>query len=82
MYLVIRASMVFGIFSSKKYMQAAIEQYIKDDYETQGGPCGNYQFKYIKFHADEPWFTRDGKYHKDRSYNHRHTRWTWLWRTS
>lgn len=65
MYLVIRASMVFGIFSSKKYMRAAVEQYIKDDYETKGGPCGNYHFKYIKFNADEPWFSKDGNYHAE-----------------
>ena len=34
MYLVIRASMVFGIFSNKKYMRDAIEQYIKDDFDS------------------------------------------------
>ena len=65
MYLVIRASMVFGIFSSKKYMRAAIEQYIKDHYEFNGGPCGNYHFKYIKFNVDEPWFSKDGDYHPE-----------------
>lgn len=64
MYLVIRASMVFGIFSNKTYMREAIEQYIKDKYESHGYH-GDYHFRYIKFEANEPWFTKDGKYHHD-----------------
>jgi len=64
MYLLIRASMVFGIFSNKTYMREAIEQYIKDHGETNGYH-GNYHFKYIKFEPNEPWFTKDGEYHHD-----------------
>lgn len=64
MYLVIRASMVFGIFSNKRYMRDAIESYIKDDYETKGS-YGWYHFKYIKFNPNEPWFSRDGEYNKE-----------------
>ena len=64
MYIVIRASMLFGIFSSKKLMRAAIEEYIKDKYETNG--ChGHYHFKYIKCKANEPWFSKDGTYNKE-----------------
>lgn len=55
MYLVIRASGVFGIFSSKEYMRVAIEAYIKDFYE-KNGVHGDYHFRYIKFKPDEPWF--------------------------
>ena len=65
MYLVIRASIVFGIFSNKKYMRDAIKQYIKDNKETNGTPCGNFHFKYIKFDVNDPWFNKDGEYHKE-----------------
>lgn len=65
MYLVIRASMVFGIFSNKKYMRDAIKQYIKDYKETNGTPCGNFHFKYIKFDVNDPWFNKDGEYHSE-----------------
>ena len=65
MYLVIRASMVFGIFSNKNYMKDAIEQYIKDRFETDGGPCGDFHFKYIKFDINDPWFNKDGEYHPE-----------------
>lgn len=64
MYLVIKRSMLFGIFSNKKYMREAIEKWIKDDKETNGTPCGNYHFRYITFNADEPWFTKNGKYNE------------------
>lgn len=64
MYLVIRASMVFGIFSNKKYMRDAIESFIKDNYETTG-TYGWYHFKYIKFNPNEPWFSRNGEYNKE-----------------
>lgn len=65
MYLVIKQSMVFGIFSNKKYMRNAIEQWIKDDKETNGTPCGNYHFRYIKFAINDPWFNKDGEYHAE-----------------
>jgi hypothetical protein len=65
MYLLIRASMVFGIFSNKKYMKNAIEQYIKDNKETNGTPCGDFHFKYIKFDINDPWFNKDGEYHPE-----------------
>lgn len=64
MYLVIRASMVFGIFSNETYMREAIEQYIKDKGKTDGFH-GNYHFRYIKFEPNEPWFTKDSEYHYD-----------------
>jgi len=65
MYLVIHRSSVFGIFSSKKYMREAIEQWIKDDKETNGTPFGNFHFKYIKFAINDPWFNKDGEYHSE-----------------
>lgn len=58
-YLCIRASMLFGIFSSLKHMQVAIEEYIKDIKETEGTPLGDFHFRYIEFEANEPWFTTD-----------------------
>ena len=65
MYLVIKASMVFGIFSSKKLMKFAIEEYIRNQGEVNGTPHGNYHFKYIKFSADQPWFGKDNVYNKN-----------------
>ena len=65
MYLVIHRSSVFGIFSSKKYMREAIKQWIKDDKETNGTPCGDFHFKYIKFDINDPWFNKDGEYHSE-----------------
>ena len=44
---------MFGIFSNKKYMRDAIEQYIKDNKETNGTPCGDFHFKYIKFDVND-----------------------------
>ena len=64
MYLVIRASMVFGIFSNKKYMKDAIKASIKSHYESNGYH-GWYHFRYIKFNPNEPWFSKDGQYNKD-----------------
>ena len=64
MYLVIRASMVFGIFSNKQYMREAIQEYIKDHGEKDGYH-GHYHFQYIKFEPNEPWFTKDGECHTD-----------------
>ena len=57
--------MVFGIFSNKSYMREAIEQYIKDNKETNGTPCGDFHFKYIKFDVNDPWFNKDGEYHPE-----------------
>lgn len=66
MYIVINGpGMLFGIFSSKKYMRIAIEQKIKDALETNGKPCGNFHFRYIKVKLNEPWFSEDGKYHSE-----------------
>ena len=56
---------MFGIFSSKKYMREAIEQYIKDNKETNGTLCGDFHFKYIKFDVNDPWFNKDGEYHSE-----------------
>ena len=56
MYIVINGpGMLFGIFSTKKYMKIAIEQKIKDALETNGSPCGHFHFRYIKMNVDEPW---------------------------
>lgn len=61
MYALIKGTgMLVGIFSSKKTMQTIIETLIKDDYEKNGGPCGNFNFRWIKFKADQPWFTING----------------------
>ena len=38
-----------------------IEQLIKDDYEKNGSPCGNFNFRWVKVNVDEPWFTIDGQ---------------------
>jgi len=64
MYLVLRASMVFGIFSNKKYMKVAIENYIKEHYEKDGYH-GWYHFRYIKLTLNQPWFDKEGKYRSD-----------------
>lgn len=61
MYALIKGTGSFiGVFSSKKTMQTIIETLIKDDYEKNGGPCGNFNFRWIKFKADQPWFTING----------------------
>lgn len=62
MYALIRKNGSFvGFFSSKNKMQTVIEALIKDDYETNGSPCGNFNFRWVKLNIDEPWFTKDGK---------------------
>jgi hypothetical protein len=43
----------------------AIEQRIKDALETNGKPCGNFHFRYIKVKPNEPWFSEDGEYHSE-----------------
>ena len=66
MYIVINGpGMLFGIFSSKTYMRIAIEQKIKDALETDGKPCGNFHFRYIKVKPNEPWFSEDGEYNSE-----------------
>lgn len=66
MYIVIKGiGTLFGIFSSKQYMKIAIEQTIKDEKEREGTPCGNFHFRYIKVKINEPWFSKDGKYHSE-----------------
>lgn len=58
--LIYKSGSFLGVFSSKEHMQVAIEQIIKDHYEIDG--ChGNYNFRWIKFNVNEPWFTKDGK---------------------
>jgi len=62
MYALIRRTGSFiGLFSTKKRMQMVIEQLIKDDYEKNGSPCGNFNFRWVKVNVDEPWFTKDGE---------------------
>jgi len=53
--LIYKAGSFLGFFSSKKIMKMVIEEIIKDDYETNGGPCGDYHFQYVKFDINEPW---------------------------
>lgn len=65
LYLCIRASVLFGIFSSLEHMQVAIEAYIKDTKETEGTPLGDFHFRYVEFEANEPWFTADGEWHSE-----------------
>ena len=62
MYALIKGTGNFiGIFSSKNNMQIVIEALIKDNFEKNGGPCGNFNFRWVKFNVDEPWITKDGK---------------------
>ena len=62
MYALIKGTGSFiGVFSSKKTMQTIIETLIKEEYEKNGGPCGNFNFRWIKFKADQPWFAINGK---------------------
>lgn len=65
LYLCIRTSLLFGIFSSLEHMQIAIEEYIKDTKETEGTPLGDFHFRYVEFEANEPWFATDGKWHAE-----------------
>lgn len=61
MYALIRGTGSFiGVFSSKKTMQTIIELLIKEDCEKNGRPCGNFNFRWIQFKADQPWFTING----------------------
>lgn len=54
LYILIKASMLMGIFSSKEMMKVVIEEYIKDNYQKNG--ChGDYHFRYIEFKPDQPW---------------------------
>ena len=55
-----RAGSFLGVFSSKKRMKEIIEILIKDDFE-KNGHYGNFNFRWVKFNVDEPWFTIDGK---------------------
>ena len=58
--LIYKAGSFLGVFSSKAHMQVVIKQIIKDAYETDG--CyGNFNFRWVKFNINEPWFTKDGK---------------------
>lgn len=64
MYILIKASMLMGIFSTKQKMRKVIEANIQDNYETKG--ChGDYHFRYIKCNLNEPWFSKDGKYNSE-----------------
>ena len=56
--LIYKTGSFLGVFSSKAHMQVVIEQLIKDHYETDG--ChGNYNFRWVKFTLNEPWFTKN-----------------------
>ena len=58
--LIYKAGHFLGVFSSKTHMRVVIEQIIKDAYE-KNGYHGNYNFRWVKFTLNEPWFTKDGK---------------------
>ena len=61
MYALIKGTGIFiGVFSSKKTMRTIIETLIKDEYEKNGGPCGNFNFRWIQFKVDQPWFAING----------------------
>ncbi len=60
MYALIRGTGMFvGIFSSKEKMKLVIETLIKDNYENTG-TYGNFNFRWIRFKVDEPWFSING----------------------
>ena len=54
--LIYKAGSFLGVFSSKAKMKAVIETMIKDNYEYSG-TYGNFNFRWVKFNIDEPWFT-------------------------
>ena len=54
MYILIKASSLIGIFSTKKIMIEIIEELIKDHFEKYGSH-GDYHFRYIEMNVDEPW---------------------------
>jgi len=57
--LIYKSGSFLGIFSSKEKMKEVIKLMIKDSYESTG--ChGNYNFRWVKFNVDEPWFTPGG----------------------
>lgn len=58
--LIYKAGSFLGIFSTKRKMQDLINIMIKDSYETNGH-YGNFNFRWVKFNVDEPWFTKDGE---------------------
>ncbi len=59
--LIRRTGMLVGIFSTKERMKVVIDSLIKDDYEKTG-VCGNYNYRYVEFNLDEPWFCCDDEY--------------------
>ena len=58
--LMYKAGSFLGVFSSKAKMRTLIETIIKDNYEDSG-TYGNFNFRWVKFNVDEPWFTIGGK---------------------
>ena len=60
MYALIHKTGMFdGIFSDKEHMKTIIEALIQDEYETTGYH-GNYNFRYIEFEPNQPWFNPGG----------------------
>lgn len=57
--LIYRTGSFLGVFSSKEKMRTIIETIIKDNYEDSG-TYGNFNFRWVKFNVDEPWFTIGG----------------------
>lgn len=57
--LIYRTGSFLGVFSSKEKMRTIIETIIKDNYE-ESGTYGNFNFRWVKFNIDEPWFTIGG----------------------
>lgn len=58
--LIYKTGSFLGIFSTKRKMQELINIMIKDSYEKDGH-YGNFNFRWVKFNVDEPWFTKNGK---------------------
>ena len=62
MFALIKGTGMFiGFFSTKERMKFVIDEMIQDEYETTGYH-GNYNFRYVEFNLDEPWFCRDNEY--------------------
>ena len=57
MFALIRGTgMLVGIFSTKEHMKVVIEELIENEYQTSGAH-GDYNFRYIEFEINEPWFS-------------------------
>lgn len=62
--LINRCGSFIGIFSTIEKMQMVIKGIIQGDYE-KNGYHGNYNFRWIEFKMDEPWFNDKAEYNKE-----------------